>query len=224
MKDLVLTLDPVLKLSAMKSKMYLLITCFILISSCRNSDSQTEPEVIDNNEEEFSPVDKNIPRADVEEEDSKEETRDTQNENTDQEKTPKEEPSSGNDRTSSISGKYIKTGQETDSNCGCYCIDLNFTSNSELCLVPDQMYINARMQRNNDGTVNVFLVEPSGKNSQGKEIPWKDFDRNSPIAKISPNSNGEIEVDWLGFTINGDLAMDYAIFGKKTLEGNYKKK
>jgi zinc D-Ala-D-Ala carboxypeptidase len=33
-----------------------------------------------------------------------------------------------------------------------------------------------------------------------------------------------MELDWLGFTINGDLAMDYAIFGKKTLEGQYKKK
>jgi hypothetical protein len=30
-------------------------------------------------------------------------------------------------------------------------------------------------------------------------------------------------LDWKGFSIDGELAVDYAIFGKKTLEGTYKK-
>ncbi|UJH91104.1 hypothetical protein LZ575_21045 [Antarcticibacterium sp. 1MA-6-2] len=72
--------------------------------------------------------------------------------------------------------------------------------------------------------INIYFIEPSARSSEGKDIPWKDFDKNSPIATIIPQNNGEIELDWLGFTVNGDLAMDYAIYGKKTLEGVYKKK
>jgi len=30
-------------------------------------------------------------------------------------------------------------------------------------------------------------------------------------------------LDWKGFYIDGELAVDYAIYGKKTLEGTYKK-
>ena len=126
--------------------------------------------------------------------------------------------------TSNTTGTYIKIGEESDSNCNCYCLNLNPAGNKELCLVPGEMYITSRFQKNSDNSIDVFLVEPAARNTQGKDMPWKDFDRNRPIAKIVPQANGEMDFDWLGFKINGDLAMDYAIFGKKTLEGQYKKK
>ncbi|HSI71388.1 MAG TPA: hypothetical protein VK941_14220, partial [Gillisia sp.] len=93
----------------------------------------------------------------------------------------------------------------------------------ELCLKEKSIFITARMSRGDEGTVNIFLVEPANRNTEGDDIPWKEFDTNVPIATISPSKNGEMELDWLGFTINGDLAIDYAIYGKKTLEGTYKK-
>lgn len=144
-----------------------------------------------------------------------------------------EEPGSGaNDVNSSnletsaraiSEGKYIKEG-ETDPSCACYCIDINFSANNELCLQDETIYINSRMSRGKDGLMNIYLMEAASRNTEGDDIPWDDFDKNTPIATITPIANGQIELDWLGFTINGDLAMDYAIYGKKTLEGIYKKK
>src|SRR5690606_23596191 len=125
--------------------------------------------------------------------------------------------------TNSLSGQFIKKGEENDAGCNCYCINLSSTT-AELCLIQGDMYVNTRLQKNIDNSIDVFLVEPSTRNTQGKDIPWQDFDRNSAIATIKPASNGELEFDWLGFKINGDIAVDYAILGKKTLEGTYKKK
>lgn len=120
-------------------------------------------------------------------------------------------------------GNYIKDG-ETDSNCACYCINLSFSGTTELCLREETMFITTRMSRGNGNVVNIYLVEPANRSTEGEDIPWNDFDKNTPIATITPAANGQMELDWLGFTINGDLAMDYAIYGKKTLEGTYKKK
>lgn len=122
-----------------------------------------------------------------------------------------------------ISGNYIKVGEENDNNCGCYCLDINFNSESELCLVKDDMYISSRFQRTGDNTINVFLIKPSTRNKQN-EIPFQNFDTDSPIATIVQLPNGELELNWLGFKSNGDLINDYAIYGKKTLEGTYKRK
>ncbi|MCM4160021.1 hypothetical protein FHG64_13790 [Antarcticibacterium flavum] len=120
-------------------------------------------------------------------------------------------------------GKYIKEGA-ADPSCDCFCIDINFSANTELCLKEETIFITGRMSKGSDGVVNIYFVEPASGNTEGDDIPWNDFDKNTPIASITPTSNGQIELDWLGFSINGDLAMDYAIYGKKTLEGIYKKK
>jgi len=125
---------------------------------------------------------------------------------------------------SNLSGAYIKMGEETDNSCACYCVNINYNGNSEMCLTPSKIFINTRMVKLNNKTTNIFLVNPSSNNTEGKDIPWSKFDKNAPIATITSKENGEIELDWLGFSINGDLAIDYAILGKKTLEGNYKKK
>lgn len=122
-----------------------------------------------------------------------------------------------------VSGTYIKVGEEGDHNCGCYCLDINFTSESELCLVKDDMYINSRFQKSGENTMNVFLVKPSDRNKQN-DIPFENFDTGSPIATITQLSNGELELNWLGFKSNGDLIANYAIYGKKTLEGIYRRK
>ncbi|CAN5405892.1 hypothetical protein BH23BAC2_BH23BAC2_08730 [soil metagenome] len=208
-------------------KTYKFITtllCFVLLIACRDAESQrdnNETNQFDN--EEFSPVDRNIPRDKVDDE----QRRSTNEDDTSRERTttPGQTKENRETVTSSavMAGQYIKTGQENDNSCNCYCIDLSAT-NPELCLVNNELYISTRFQKKLNNSIDVFLVNPSTRNSQGKEIPWKDFDRNAPIATITPKSNGELEFDWLGFTINGDLAVDYAIYGKKTLEGTFKKK
>lgn len=202
------------------------IACFILLISCRDNKSHDDVDRLNTEENEFSPVDRNIPREDVEEEDFEDDS-DTTTQNAALENSRKQNPNgnvtSRQDTGSRLTGTFIKIGNENDTSCGCYCLDLS-AGNAELCIVEGKMFINTRLQKNANNTIDVFLVEPAARNTQGKDMPWKDFDRNSAIATIQPSTNGELEFDWLGFKINGDIAVDYAILGKKTLEGKYKKK
>jgi len=115
---------------------------------------------------------------------------------------------------------YVKI-DENDANCRCYCVVLDMNNNTELCLSEDKMFINARYAKSGNN-VNIYYVNPSAKNTN-EDLPWEDFDTNTPIAVLSPDENGNMELDWKGFSIDGELAVDYAIYGKKTLEGTYKK-
>lgn len=202
-----------------------IIACFILLISCRENQTREDRDILNTDENEFSPVDRNIPRENVDDQEFAEEentgTNRTSSPNT-QVNDPDREGENRN-TSNALTGQFIKIGQENDSNCNCYCLNLSSTT-AELCIIPGDMYINTRLQRNTDNTIDLFLVEPATRNTQGKDIPWQDFDRNNAIATIKPASNGELEFDWLGFKINGDIAVDYAILGKKTLEGTYKKK
>ncbi len=121
-----------------------------------------------------------------------------------------------------IYGRFFKSDKGNKSNCSCYCLDIDFTKSTTLCLVPDKMYINSRFEKQSDNSINVYFEGPGQITNTDKEIPWEKFDNNEPIAKITRSSNGNIELDWLGFTINNDLAIDYAMYGKET-EGTYKK-
>lgn len=127
-------------------------------------------------------------------------------------------------KTAPLTGNFIKVGEENDTSCSCYCLEVVYNTPSEMCLTPDKMYITVNYKKGSGNIINVHLTDPSPKNTEGTDIPWKDFDRTVPIATLSPRSNGEMDLDWLGFTINGDLAMDYALYGKKTLEGQYRQK
>ncbi|WP_081209023.1 hypothetical protein [Salegentibacter sediminis] len=122
--------------------------------------------------------------------------------------------------TGSVSNsKYVKV-DESDVNCECYCVDIISSGQSELCLKENEIYINARFSQSGNTTL-VYFSAPSAKNTND-ELPWEDFDTNTPIAEITPTADG-MDLDWKGFSINGELAVDYAIYGKKTLEGSYKK-
>ena len=133
-----------------------------------------------------------------------------------------EEPvdtSKTNSAAGEISGRYTKQG-EMDEACNCYCVEVSLTGNSEFCLQPDRMYINVRFEKTASG-YDAFYVSPSSKNTN-EDLPWEDFSKDEPIASLEPTKTG-LKLDWLGFKIDGQLATDYAIFGKKTLEGNFTK-
>lgn len=182
----------------------------IMIFSCKDSRHTTpEPDV--EIEDQFPPTPMEISR------------RDSLND-------PTTTPAGRENRTPEISntisleGRYMKVGRENESNCDCYCLDINFDSPSQLCLAKDEMYINVRMERSDENSIEVFYEEPSSKNSNDQEIPWQEFDRTIPIARITAMENNILELDWLGFSINGDIANDYAIYGKDSLEGTYIKR
>ena len=82
------------------------------------------------------------------------------------------------------------------------------------------MYINVRFKKTVNG-YDAFYVSPSSRN-KNRDLPWEDFSKEDAIASLKATNNG-LELDWLGFKIDGQIATDYAIFGKKTLEGNFTK-
>lgn len=120
-----------------------------------------------------------------------------------------------------LTGRYIKSDHPEDINCNCYCLDVQLNSTTELCLKDQELYINGRFEQDGDN-INLYYAGKSSR-TPNSEIPWEKFEKNIPIAVLSPTSNG-IKLDWKGFKINGEIAVDYALYGKKTLEGNYKKK
>ena len=202
-----------------------LIICVLLFTSCKDANNNEELSSDDSTSENTISTEK-----DSEKNENSNPTETYSSEDEDLEET-RSDPTNNEKPTTSVkpepsipTGRFIKIGEEQDNNCACYCLSVNYSSNSELCLTPSKMFINIRMAKASNQVSNIFLVSPSTKNLEGKEIPWDKFDKDSPIATLTSKSNGELEMDWLGFSINGDLAIDYAILGKKTLEGTYKKK
>lgn len=193
----------------MKFKLTLIIIgFFFILNSCKNQDSDGhDPETVTASEEFPSEAFTESGNTDI-----------------DSTKTESATKTDAEDQSRTIQGQYIKVGEEADLQCGCYCLDLNFTSNSELCLSPDKMYIHVKFEKADPNLIHVYFADASEINAEGAKIPWEKFDRNIPIATLTPQANGELDLDWLGFSINGELAMDYAILGKKTLEGKFKKK
>ncbi|WP_026837801.1 hypothetical protein [Gillisia sp. JM1] len=210
----------------MKVSVIVLLGITLLVASCKDSNTESVSEDKEKTNSEMKTEKKeNSNTYSQTEEISKDTEASNSNNNSETSKTTtSEDKTKQNIQNSNLSGTYIKTGEEIDNSCTCYCVNINYTANSEMCLTPSKIFINTRMVKASNNLTNIFLVAPSSKNTEGKDIPWPKFDTNTPIANITSKGNGEIELDWLGFTMNGDLAIDYAILGKKTLEGNYKKK
>lgn len=124
-----------------------------------------------------------------------------------------------------FAGKYRKVDKENAGGiaCNCDCLEISFTTTSELCISKDQMSISAKFVKTSGNTADVFLVEPANVENSKDKLPWETFDRSTPIATLDLQPNGSMVLDWKGFHINGELATDYAIYGKKTLEGTYQK-
>ena len=96
---------------------------------------------------------------------------------------------------------------------------------SKLCLDQEEnIHIQVKFKQTDASKLVMYYVSGQGKMEGQKDIPWSDFDTDQALATlhfIAPNS---FELDWRGFMKNGEIAMDYAVLGKKNLEGNYKRK
>lgn len=139
---------------------------------------------------------------------------------TDGVQTETEEPKT----LTTLNGKYRKLiKNEPASDCNCNCIEVSFDRPTEWCIVKDKVYISARSQKTGENSAELYLVGPSRDENSERPLPWKDFDTNTPIATIVFQPDGSADLDWKGFSTNGEVAADYAIYGKKTLEGKYKR-
>lgn len=198
----------------MKIFLYVISMLFLLIS-CKNEDKDhtDNSPAVEQQDTEFEEAETSQERENRREtsENSSPEAADDQPDQT--------STSQGTAQENLQSGMYVKEG-ENDADCSCYCIEIN-NGQTELCLKDEEIYINARITESGD-TKQLYFTEPSSKNTN-EDLPWQDFDTNTPIAEITSSANGGIELDWKGFTIDGELSVDHAIYGKKTLEGKYKK-
>lgn len=203
----------------MKFFLYLFSLAIFFIS-CKNEDKEQKTDAPPNLEQRDNQAENSeSPR----ERENRAKNTDKTAPNIDEGMSPDRETSEAPNETASKtnvqSGRYIKEG-ENDANCSCYCVEIT-NGETELCLRDKDIYINARITDNN-GRKQLYFSKPSAKNTN-EDLPWEDFDTHTPIAEITPIENGGIELDWKGFTINGELSVDHAIYGKKTLEGKYKK-
>lgn len=122
------------------------------------------------------------------------------------------------------SGRYYKEQQTREPVAGrCEYVDIDLNGTSDLCIVHDRIYVTVRYEKTGNNSANVFFVAPKKDEDPEKELPWENFDKNTPIAELQFEPGGTAKLDWKGFSIDGEVATDYAILGKKTLEGTYKK-
>ncbi|WPY99249.1 hypothetical protein [Christiangramia sp. OXR-203] len=130
--------------------------------------------------------------------------------------------STAKEKNTDYSGTYTNLAFAEESNCECYCLEIEAGKSSEICLKPGELYMEADFRKvGND--IHVFYKGASVKSKQN-DIPWNDLDTSTAVATFSKVSANQYKLDWKGFQIDGKTAVDYALLGKKTLEGTYKLK
>lgn len=134
----------------------------------------------------------------------------------------KDTTTTAKEKNTDYSGTYTNLAYSENNGCECYCLEIEAGKSSELCLKPDELYMEAYFRKVGD-EIHVFYKGASVK-SEENDIPWKDLDTGTPVAIFSKVSTNEYKLDWKGFQIDGKTAVDYALLGKKTLEGTYKLK
>lgn len=187
-------------------KNYIFILLLIFSVSCQETKDSTRSDQV-------RVIDKEVPSEDIQEESAAVENSEEAEENKD---VP--EP------IVAMNGRYRKVVKDkATGDCNCQCVDIDFDKATEWCIIKDKVYISARCQKTGENSADLYFVNAVRDENGERSIPWKEFDTGTPIASINFQPDGTAEVDWIGFSVNGEVATDYAIYGKKTLEGTYKK-
>ena len=194
----------------------LILLCLILsITSCVDSKKENDPEA-DSNQNIYQNVDQNESSDSENDAEGSNANSITNNSDSETKAESKKEKSDTN-----FAGTYINTAHLEDNSCQCYCLEVT-SSSSELCLKENELFVNARFEQKGQN-IEIYYDGKSSRTSND-DIPWDTFENGIPIAVLSPEGNDTMKLDWKGFSIDGKIAIDYALFGKKTLEGTYKKK
>ncbi|MDT0295391.1 hypothetical protein ACFQ3R_02705 [Mesonia ostreae] len=206
-------------------KLVYLFMITIAVIACQDDKKSSSNESIEEMEEESGEVqiDKNEKEQDFE---AKEEDKEMER---DEDFVGDKSMSSNseNDRpgpSAQWTGEFVKTNAlNTAGACSCNCLDIDFNSTRTLC-VDEKSEIDIQVNYVlKDKLVQVLFLSGNGNIDDNNPIPWSEFDKNSVVAEIS-RTNNQLQLDWKGFTIDKKLATDYAILGKKNLEGIYKRK
>ncbi|SDS09987.1 hypothetical protein [Christiangramia echinicola] len=197
----------------------ILLCLFLSITSCNDSKKENDADA-DPNQNAYQNTDQNSDQNlnTNSKENASQSNEDSQLNGLDPEK---EVETKKNYSNGDFAGTYINTDHLEDYSCQCFCLEVT-SSTSELCLKEDDLFINASFQKNGEN-IEIYYSGKSSRTSN-EEIPWDKFETGTPIAVLSPEPNGTMKLDWKGFSIDGKIAVDYALYGKKTLEGTYKKK
>ena len=125
-----------------------------------------------------------------------------------------------------FSGEFQRSddGKESTS-CDCNCLSIQMNQASKLCLDQEEnIHIQVKFKQTDASNLVMYYVSGQGKMEGQKDIPWSYFDTDQALATLHFTTPNSFELDWKGFIQNGEIAMDYAVLGKKNLEGNYKRK
>ncbi|WP_324720594.1 hypothetical protein [Salinimicrobium sp. HB62] len=138
--------------------------------------------------------------------------------------TEKEEIRTAAEPMAAYQGRYRKIVKDSaGDDCNCNCIEIAYDRATEWCIDKDKLYMSARCKKTGENTADVYFVSSSREISPDRPLPWEEFDTNTPVATLTFQPDGSATLDWLGFSSNGEVLTDYALYGKKTLEGTYKK-
>ena len=196
----------------------ILLCIFLSLTSCNNSEKNNDPDADPNQNINQNRNQNSGQNLDTNSQDNSSEPAENDPSIDSQSRT---ENQANSNKISNLSGTYINTEHTADNNCKCFCIEIT-EGTSELCLKENEIYIDARFVKKGENMEIYYSGKSSGSSDQ--EIPWDKFETGTPIAVISPEPGGNFKLDWKGFSIDGKIAIDYALYGKKTLEGTYKKK
>lgn len=187
-------------------KTYFIIFFLAVFASCNNQEKAKSAQT---EEVQQDTADANLPPGNIQHE-------------RDAVQTEKEEPKDTAKISHSLEGRFVKSeAKDTSGSCSCNCIEVTFEEASSLCIDPDNVVISAKFQQTSETTADIFLVKPENTENLKKDLPWDDFDLDQAIAQLEMQPDGSMKLDWIGFHTDGKLATDYAIYGKKTLEGTY---
>ena len=194
----------------MKNIIFILL--LILSASCQESKETPRSNQV---------VEKELPPGNIQEERAAVQTPDDAEETKNKAEAHKEEETAP---VIATTGRYKKLEEgEATNDCNCQCVDIDFDQPTEWCIIKDKVYITARCRKTGDNSAELYFVNASRADNPDRPIPWEKFDTSTPIASINFKTNGTAEVDWIGFSVNGEVSTYYAIYGKKTIEGTYKK-
>ncbi|PZD76776.1 hypothetical protein [Mesonia sp. K7] len=194
-------------------KILLLLLCTLVLVACKSDKTTNELNVDDTNSNyeidmESSDDDGN---SIFNTEDNSEDTSDTNEMETDENTSEENIPILG------FEGMFQKA-DDAYSDCECNCLMIQLNTTERVCLDKENnLYITVTYKKTEEHKAAMYFVKAVGNMDALKPIPWDKFDTGKPIATVH-SLGKQLKVDWIGFTLNGEIAKDYDDLGKNVAD------